>query len=65
LEDFGLKPLEIKCMDILCNHEYSVNFDDPSILVSPFRGNEKLARDRIKLRKNGDNKSNPSTSNES
>lgn len=64
LEDYGLKPVEVKCEDENCEYEYTVNFDDENVLVTPFRDPKKLTRDRIKLRSSNLNKSDTSKTDE-
>lgn len=55
LENYGLKPIDIICEDALCKHEYDVNLEDKGVLVMPFREHKGHARDRIELRKGGNN----------
>lgn len=65
LEDYSLKPIEVKCQDELCQNEYSININDEDVLVLPFRDSKKLTRARIVLSKDDIDKPDNNEANES
>lgn len=50
LQGYGLRPLDVKCNDEFCQQDYSIELDDKSVLVFPFREHKEFDRSRIKLR---------------
>lgn len=49
LMDFGLKPIEFECQDEFCDQMISVQLEDPTTIVFPFREDGRSAKDRIKF----------------
>lgn len=49
LLDFGLEPIEFTCQDEFCGAKLSVQLEDPTTIVFPFRAPDESAKNRIKF----------------
>lgn len=49
LLDFGLEPIQFECQDEFCDNTISVQLEDPTTIVFPFREDGRSAKDRIKF----------------
>lgn len=47
--DFGLKPIEFACEEEFCDNILSVQLEDPTTVVFPFRSSKESAKNRIKF----------------
>lgn len=50
LQNYGLRPIDVKCEDEFCQQDYTIELEDKGVLVYPFREHNESNRSRIKLR---------------